>query len=63
MFDFYAVLVGNDAHKLIFHSIYSGKYIYIYLYINILNYGDILHQELLIMIYNILILFQLFYII
>lgn len=24
MFDFYAVLVGYDAHKLIFHSVYHG---------------------------------------
>ena len=24
MFDFYAVLVGYDAHKLIFHSLYHG---------------------------------------
>jgi hypothetical protein len=30
MFDFYTVLVGYDAHKIIFHSLYHGK--------NILNY-------------------------
>lgn len=25
VFDFYAILIGYDAHKLIYHSVFNGK--------------------------------------